>query len=107
MSLRFVLLALLSREPNTGYGLGCLLHGQLNHVWDAWLQQIYSELARLEAQGLVESESIELPNRPAKKVHSLTPAGSQALDEWLTQSTRGGRRQRRVFLSRRYTTLRT
>ena len=85
MSLRFVLLALLSKEPNTGYGIGRLLHGQLNHLWDARLQQIYSELAKLEAQELMEAESIDLPNRPAKKIYSLTPAGYQALDRWLGQ----------------------
>lgn len=85
MSLRSVLLALLSKEPNTGYGVGRLLRRELSHLWDARLQQIYGELARLRAEGLVEVESIDLPSRPAKKIYSLTPAGQEALDEWLTQ----------------------
>lgn len=62
-----------------------MLQKQLNHLWDARLQQIYGELAKLEAQGLAQAESIALPNRPAKKVYSLTPAGQEALDEWLAQ----------------------
>ncbi len=85
MSLRFVLLALLCKEPNTGYGIGRLLHNQLDHLWDARLQQIYSELGKLEALGLIEAESIDLPNRPAKKIYELTPAGNKALDRWLEQ----------------------
>ena len=85
MGLRFVLLALLSKEPNTGYGMGRVLHHELSHVWDARLQQIYGELAKLQRQGLVEAERVDLPNRPAKKVYSLTPEGEQALDRWLAE----------------------
>lgn len=86
MSLRPVLLALLSKEPNSGYGLGRLLEGELSHVWSARLQQIYGELAKLEATGLVEAETIELSNRPAKKIYSLTASGLASLDEWLSVS---------------------
>ncbi len=85
MSLRYVLLALLSNEPNTGYGIGRLLDTQLNHLWEARLQQIYSELAKLEERGQIVSESIDLPNRPAKKIYTLTAMGHEALDEWLEQ----------------------
>lgn len=85
MSLRPVVLAILSKEPNTGYGVGRLLRHDLSHIWNARLQQIYGELAKLEAQGLVAAKTIDLPNRPAKKIYSLTPAGQEALDEWLSQ----------------------
>lgn len=85
MGLRFVLLALLSKETNTGYGLGRVLRTQANHLWEARLQQIYSELSMLEGQGMIETESFDLPNRPAKKVCSITPKGLQSLDEWLKE----------------------
>ena len=85
MSLRPVVLVILSKAPNTGYGVGRLLRHDLSHIWDARLQQIYGELAKLEAQGLVAAKTIDLPNRPAKKIYSLTPAGQEALDEWLSQ----------------------
>ena len=78
-----MLLALLDQQPNTGYGLGRLLQKELSHLWEARLQQIYGELAKLQHEGLVDVECIELPNRPAKKVYSLTPSGETALDEWL------------------------
>ena len=53
MSLRFVLLSWLSKEPATGYRLGRSLHSDLNHLWEAHSQQVYLELGKLETQGLV------------------------------------------------------
>ncbi len=85
MSLRHVLLTVLSKEPNSGYGIGRLLQRELSHIWDARLQQIYGELAKLQADGLMDVESIDLPNRPAKKIYSLTEAGKAELDRWLTE----------------------
>lgn len=85
MSLRGVLLALLSKEPNTGYGLGRHLRHDLSHLWEARLQQIYVELAKLEAGGLLDVEAINVPNRPPKKLYSLTEAGERALDSWLAE----------------------
>lgn len=83
MGLRFVLLGLLSKEPNSGYGIARMLRCSLGHVWDARLQQIYAELGHALEHGLVDVRSIDLPNRPAKKVYSLAPAGEEVLDEWL------------------------
>lgn len=84
MGLRHVLLTVLSKEPNSGYGVGRLLQKELSHIWGARLQQIYGELAKLQADGLMDVESIDLPNRPAKKIYSLTAAGKAELDRWLT-----------------------
>lgn len=83
MSLRYVLLALLSKRQNSGYGLGRLLQRQLGHLWEARLQQIYGELAKLQSDGLIEAEEIELANRPSKKIYTLTADGREALDDWL------------------------
>ena len=83
MNLRFVLLALLSRGPNTGYALSRQLDSQLDHLWDAYVQQIYTELAKLEQDGAVSVEPVDLHNRPTKKIYSLTAAGHEALDKWL------------------------
>jgi len=78
-------LALLSKQPNTGYGVGRLLHRDLHHLWEASLQQIYGELGRLERDGLVVVESVAMSNRLPKKLYSLTAAGAEALDAWLTR----------------------
>ncbi len=95
MSLRYVVQALLTKEPNSGYGIGRLLRGRLSHLWGAAaaLQQIYAELSRLEAQGMVQAEPIAIRNRPAKKIYTLTSAGSTALDRWLAQPPAPGSRK--------------
>ena len=85
MSLQGVLLALLSKEPNTGYGLGRMLRTELSHVWSAQIQQVYSELQRMHADGLLAVETIELPKRQAKKVYAITAAGLTALDTWVLE----------------------
>src|SRR3989304_9775686 len=85
MSLRSVLLVLRSREANPGYGVGRLLHREFHHLWDARLQQIYGEFAKLQEEGLVKAEAVAMPTRPAKKVYSLTPAGEEALHDWLSK----------------------
>lgn len=84
MSLKHVLLTVLNKEPNSGYGIGRMLQQELGHVWSARLQQIYSELAKLHADGLMTVENIEFPNRPPKKIYSLTDAGRSELERWLT-----------------------
>jgi DNA-binding PadR family transcriptional regulator len=89
MGLRHVLLGILSREPNTGYGIARALRRSLDQVWDARLQQIYAELARLHDHGLVDVREIALPNRPSKKLYTLTPAGEESLDSWLAERDDG------------------
>lgn len=86
MTLRFLLLALLAQEPNTGYGINRLLRKQMPHLWLTSIQHIYAELANMHADGLVEVESIDLPTRPVnKKVYSLSLAGEETLDKLLLQ----------------------
>ena len=86
-TLRVVLLGLLSRNPNSGYGLYRLLERELSHIWSARLQHIYSDLSRLVDEGLVDFETIDRQSRPAKKIYSLTQAGWAALDAWLQKGS--------------------
>ena len=85
MSLRIVLLGLLTSEPNTGYGLGRLLRGEMNHLREASLQQIYTELSWLSKEGLVDVEVIPWRNGPAKKVYTITSEGKEKIGEWLAE----------------------
>jgi DNA-binding PadR family transcriptional regulator len=86
MSLRDVLLAALSKQSDTGYGLNRRLRDDLGHIWHARLQQVYRELGRLQEEGLVEVECVTQRNRPDKKRYSLTQAGTDKLDAWLTRT---------------------
>ncbi len=85
MSLKHVLLTVLNKEPNSGYGIGRMLEQELGHIWCARLQQIYSELAKLHADGLMSVENIQFLNRPPKKIYSLTDAGRSELERWLAE----------------------
>lgn len=55
----------------------------MSRFWPISKPQVYSELRRLEAQGLVEGNDVAQEKLPDKRVFRLTPAGERALDAWL------------------------
>jgi PadR family transcriptional regulator AphA len=77
-----VILGLLAHSPRSGYDIKAVVDRSTRFFWAASYGQIYPELRRLEAEGLVEGE--DSPNgRRARRVYRLTPAGRTALVEWL------------------------
>jgi DNA-binding PadR family transcriptional regulator len=85
---RSALLSLLVREPLTGYDLAQQLNARFTPFWPIRYNQIYPELARLEADGFVKYTVIESHSyRPAKKVYEVTPAGTEALRQWAKTPT--------------------
>lgn len=82
-----VLLAMLAKEPSHGYGLRRRLRQALGPFGEALnAGQIYVTLARLERAGLVSCEQSEgLPDRPDRKVYTLTAAGQQRVAAWLAE----------------------
>ncbi|MGB2694782.1 MAG: PadR family transcriptional regulator [Dehalococcoidia bacterium] len=89
MSLRFVLMGLLSEQPDTGYGLKRRLRVGLSHIWEAPLQQIYSELAHLHADGCLGIDLVDQAHRLPKKVYSVTDDGRRELISWLRRPDDG------------------
>lgn len=85
MSLRAVLLITLQREPGTGYDILQHFKTGLSHVWQASHQQVYRELDRMRAAGLLTCATVPQAERPDRKVYRLTDAGRQALDTWLAE----------------------
>jgi DNA-binding PadR family transcriptional regulator len=75
MSLRFALLALLSSTPRTGYDLLQIFDRSVAFVWHAQHTQIYPELRRMEAEGLLASEELPRGERGIKRRYRLTDAG--------------------------------
>jgi DNA-binding PadR family transcriptional regulator len=55
----------------------------VGYFWQARHSQIYPELGRLEAQGLVAHQVVEQQDRPDKKVYSITDSGREALRVWV------------------------
>jgi DNA-binding PadR family transcriptional regulator len=80
MSLRHALLDLLSEEPQSGYDLAQFFIASLGNVWPAQHSQIYPELAKLAAEGLIEQTS-EGPR--GRKEYQTTPAGMEELRRWM------------------------
>ena len=83
--LGYAILALLARQPSTGYELSARASRPLGYFWSARHSQIYPELRKLLAQGLVRFTARPGPGPRAKKVYSVTEAGLAALREWVIQ----------------------
>ncbi|MEV4169930.1 PadR family transcriptional regulator [Nonomuraea sp. NPDC049709] len=81
MSLRIALLGLLSAVgPASGYDLAKKFEHSLNHVWQAGHTQIYPELVKMAADGLVQVES---EGARGRKIYAITPEGARELDGWM------------------------
>jgi DNA-binding PadR family transcriptional regulator len=86
--LSYGLLGLLARQPLSGYDLAQYMKKRVAPMWSALPSQIYPELAKLEAQGMVTHHVVEQHDyRPDKKVYEITKAGREALRHWVTEPT--------------------
>ena len=77
------LLCALHKGPLTGYDLVRRMRRPIGYYWTARQSQIYPELARLSAAGLIEHEAESGPGPRQRKTHRLTVAGRDALASWL------------------------
>src|SRR3982750_2336805 len=77
-----VLLGMIRKGRRTGYEIKQLVDVSTRFFWAASYGQIYPELRRLEAAGLIEGEDDPTGGRQ-RRAYSLTPTGEAALDEWL------------------------
>ncbi|MEH2322691.1 MAG: PadR family transcriptional regulator [Nostoc sp.] len=85
MALAHAILAALVEASCSGYDLAKRFDGSVGFFWSASHQQIYRELAKLEDQGSISSESILQTRRPDKRLYSVTDLGEQHLKEWIAQ----------------------
>ena len=83
-SLGYALLGLLAREALSGFDLARALEQRIAHFWHARHSQVYPELARLQAAGLVTHTVVPQRDRPDKKVYQLTDDGLATLRAWVT-----------------------
>jgi DNA-binding PadR family transcriptional regulator len=78
VSVRHSLLALLEQGPMYGYGLKSAFEVATGQMWPLNVGQVYSTLARLERDGLVEA-NVEADDQ---KVYRLTDTGREELERW-------------------------
>jgi len=92
--LGYAILALLARQPSTGYELAARTRQPLGYFWSARHSQIHPELRKLMDAGLVRFDAQPGPGPHQKKVYSPTAAGQQELGNWVPRppaSADGGR----------------
>ncbi len=83
MSLRFAILGLLAGGELSGYELSRRFQQSVGYFWHARAQQIYPELARLEAEGLIAGRTVPQVGKPDKRVYAATPRGLEELAAWV------------------------
>jgi PadR family transcriptional regulator AphA len=83
-----VILGALSLGPKSGYEIKQLVDKATRFFWAASYGQIYPELRRLRERGLIEGEESANGGR-RRVVFSLTPAGRDALRDWLLEPEAG------------------
>jgi DNA-binding PadR family transcriptional regulator len=83
-----VILGFLRFEERSGYDIKQAVEVSTRFFWGASFGQIYPELRRLEARGLVEVEHSAGEGR-RRTVYRLTEAGNSALLEWLADEGAG------------------
>jgi DNA-binding PadR family transcriptional regulator len=82
--LRHALLGVIKDTPLTGYDLVRHFQGTVGYLWSAPQSQIYPELRRMEAEGLVEAKIAPRGRRAQKRIYSVTDAGMAELRRWAT-----------------------
>lgn len=83
MSLRYALLALLRVGPQSGYDLQKKFDTSVGHLWHAPDSQIYPELRKMEAAGLIEAEEQTRGERGTRRMYTVTPAGDEDYLGWM------------------------
>ncbi len=94
--LKFALLGLLASDPKHGYDLKNELEQALGGHWEINFGQIYTTLARLERDELVQDTAKDRDGR-GKKTYRITPAGRRELAAWFEKPVEKPRQMRDEF----------
>ncbi|QNS04404.1 PadR family transcriptional regulator [Streptomyces xanthii] len=95
MSLRHALLGLLADGPASGYDLLGTFRTSLENVWPATQSQIYTDLTKLDAAGLIR---IAAEGPRGRKTYEITDEGRAELRHWLLETAPEGYRRNDILL---------
>ncbi|MFB4319205.1 PadR family transcriptional regulator [Actinomadura sp. 21ATH] len=90
MALRHAVLAALLDGEYSGYQLAKIFDIAVSNFWHAVPQQLYTELTRLEKEGLIAGRQVIQHDRPNKRVFTVTPAGIEELERFATLPAKPG-----------------
>ena len=82
MSLAHAVLTSLIEKSSSGYELARRFDKSIGYFWHATHQQIYRELARMEAAGWIESSSAPDAGKTRKREYRVLMAGRTELARW-------------------------
>ncbi|MFC8145616.1 PadR family transcriptional regulator [Streptomyces paradoxus] len=85
MALRNAVMAALLEGEASGYDLAKAFDATVANFWMSTPQQLYRELDRMEAEGLVAARVVEQKRRPNKRLFSLTAAGRKAVHAYTAE----------------------
>jgi len=85
MSIKYAILGLLHYKDMHGYRIKEHIERNFGYMWSINYGQIYPNLKRLEADGLVTKKEVPQENAPDRKLYSLTEKGREAFTDWLTE----------------------
>ncbi len=88
--LGFAILGLLAEASLSGYDVKLRMAEPVGFFWRASHSQIYPELAKLEAGGMVVHKAVPQSGKPDKKVYEITADGLLAVREWVSLPARLG-----------------
>jgi DNA-binding PadR family transcriptional regulator len=86
MDIKYALLGFLSWKPFTGYELKKIMTDSIIFYWSGNNNQIYTTLVQMHKDGLVTNEVQQQERYPARKIYSITGAGLDDLNHWITAS---------------------
>jgi DNA-binding PadR family transcriptional regulator len=82
-TLKYAILGLLCRGALTGYDIAKAFDTGLGNFWSAGHSQIYPELKKLLAEGLVEYSTVIQGNKLEKKMYTATETGRADFLGWM------------------------
>src|SRR5258708_17832791 len=85
MSLKYVLLGLITQQPRYGYELKREAEQLLGSGAELNPGQLYPLLRKLAEQQLIAGERVEQEDRPDKRIFTLTEAGAHELSAWFDE----------------------
>ena len=83
MSIRYALLGLLAKKPQTGYDLFHTFKTQHIYFWSSTHSQVYKELGKMEEDDLTTFDVVYQEGSPNKKIYTITSKGERQLIQWL------------------------
>lgn len=102
-NLKYAILGLVNREPMTGYDIKKAFDSRgLTNFWHAEHSQIYPELKKLVAEGLVEYETVIRGEKLETKLYEITDAGRKDFHDWLRDDVEIERTYKDIFRLRTF-----